>query len=344
MPSVRIAAVADVRKDAADRLADTFDVPSYSQAADLIADENVHLVHIATPPSSHTALVLQAAQAGKHCLCEKPLAMNTAQADEMLAAARAKQIIMPVNFVLRYNAVTEAAKALIDDGVLGEVLSARLTNCASDATLSRQHWFWDKNQSGGIFIEHGVHFFDLYRYWLGPGNVLSAHAEMRPGNGQEDRVTCLVRHESGALVSHYHGFDQAGAMDRTDHRLVCEMGDLRIDGWIPLRLCVDAVVDEPSTDRLKACCPNAKVTAMKELPADQQTTQSRGRSRHVTKRIVLEYTPSQDKSAVYAESLRQLLSDQISFLHNRQHSRRITEENGRASLAMAQHAAELSAL
>lgn len=53
-------------------------------------------------------------------------------------------------------------------------------NEAADEGLSPQHWFWDRGMSGGIFIEHGVHFFDLVASWLGQGRVVSAARNIRP--------------------------------------------------------------------------------------------------------------------------------------------------------------------
>ena len=279
MEQVRIAAVADVYKQAAERLGAKFGVPAHGDPAGLIRQEGVEIVHVATPPGSHHELVMAAIAAGKHVLCEKPLATRLADADEMLAAAEAAGVIVPVNFVLRYNAVTEAVKAVIDSGALGAVLAARLTNCAGDSKLAADHWFWDKSVSGGIFIEHGVHFFDLYAHWLGAGEILDAHVETRRDaagasqlgcgqgmslgagqasslrSGQEDRVMCTIGFDSGAVASHYHGFDQVHLMDRTDHRLVCELGDMRVAGWIPLSIDIDALVNDRTQEQLKPAAP-----------------------------------------------------------------------------------------
>jgi len=342
MPEVRVAAVADVVKAAADKAAKTFAVPGHHDPAELLARSDVDLVHVATPPATHYDLVMSALAAGKHCLCEKPLAVNTDHALEMLATAREKGLIVPVNFVLRHNKVTEAVKAVIDSGVLGEVLAGTLTNCAGDTPLGPDHWFWDREVSGGIFVEHGVHFFDLYRYWLGPGEVISAHAEMRQGTDQEDRVLCCVRHAGGAVVSHYHGFDQITAMDRTDHRLICEMGDIKVSGWIPLSMEIDAAVDEQGAAVLARCAPGCEVEPVARYEGLSRRTTGRGKQRAVTERIKLSFTPEADKQAVYANSVRGLLADQIEFLRNKAHARRITEANGRDSLAMAQAAARLA--
>lgn len=103
-----------------------------------------------------------------------------------------------------------------------------------------------------------MHFFDLYAHWFGPGRAMRAHAETRPLTDQQDRVICLVRHDTGMLANHYHGFDQVAPMDRTSHRIVCQLGDIRVDGWIPLSLTVDAAVDEARLAALAAAIPDAQ--------------------------------------------------------------------------------------
>jgi len=368
MDLVRVAAVADVNEAAARRLGAKFRVPAHGEAMDLIRREDVEIVHVATPPSSHHELVMAAVAAGKHVLCEKPLATRLAHADEMLAAACDAGVIVPVDFVLRYNAVTDAVRAVIDSGVLGKVLAGRLTNCAKDSKLGADHWFWDKSVSGGIFIEHGAHFFDLYTYWLGEGEVLDAHTETRRDaaqaaqmgsrgglalgagqgprlrSGQEDRVQCTIRFAGGAVAHHYHGFDQVHLMDRTDHRLVCELGDLRVNGWIPLSLEIDALVSDETQGQLEAACPHAGIEVLASYEGADRTPTGRGVRRNVARRIRLTWEPAADKQSVYADSLRALLADQIAYLRDPSHCRRITEANGRAALALGEKAAKLAAM
>ncbi|MCK4276129.1 MAG: Gfo/Idh/MocA family oxidoreductase, partial [Phycisphaerae bacterium] len=284
MDEVRIAGVADVARPAADAAAGRFGVPAFYNPAELLTADGVDIVQIATPPSSHFQLAMASISAGKHVLCEKPLAINTDQADDILAAAERAGVIAPVNFVLRYNRLTEVVKAILNSGVVGKALAARLTNCAFDTYLPNGHWFWDKSISGGIFIEHGVHFFDMYEYWLGPGTVIDACAEIRPGTNQEDRVACTVRHETGALVSHYHGFDQIKPMDRADHRIICEMGDIRVQGWIPMKLVVDAAVDDAGAAKLADCCRGCEVRTVATYGREEGSITGRGKHRNVTRR------------------------------------------------------------
>jgi predicted dehydrogenase len=338
LDEVRLAGVTDLRSDLADDFAKRFGVVS-GTLDELVARDDVDLVHIATPPSSHYQLALQCLRNGKHVLCEKPLAVTDQQADEMLAEASKRGLICPVNFVLRYNRVSNAVRRVIDSGALGRVLSARLTNCASDSYLPPEHWFWDKSVSGGIFIEHGVHFFDLYRHWLGEGQVLAAHTETRQPHGQEDRVTCLVRHDDGTLVSHYHGFDQVRMLDRTSHHLVCELGDLRVEGWIPLSLTVEAAVDDRTQQALFDAVGDATMEILEEYEGDQTRLMGRGVQRTLARRVRLSWTPDADKQAVYARSTRELLADQARHVLDPSHVRAIDEANGKASLRLATAAA-----
>ena len=109
---------------------------------------------------------MAALEAGKHVICEKPLALTVAQADEMIAAARRNGRLLIANLMQRYNPLFDAVRKLIRSGVLGDFLHGTFENYASDENLPADHWFWDRSKSGGIFVEHGVHFFDLFDGWL----------------------------------------------------------------------------------------------------------------------------------------------------------------------------------
>src|SRR5258708_22501531 len=155
----------------------------------------------------HVPQVLAALEAGKHVICEKPLAMTVAEADTLIAMARKRDRVLVANLMQRYNPLFDAIKHLIQDQVLGELLHGYFENYASDENLPPEHWFWDRSKSGGIFVEHGVHFFDMFEGWLGPGVVVAAQRSVRPaphpfpsppggeGGGVsdiEDQVQCTV--------------------------------------------------------------------------------------------------------------------------------------------------------
>src|SRR5207344_64648 len=95
--------------------------------------------------------------------------------------------------------------------------------------------------------------------WLGPGRVEAAQDCLRPGTMIEDQVQCTLRYGDGVLVNFYHGFTQAGRMDRQEMRLVFERGDVRLDEWVPVRATIHALVDEADTRILCELFPNARL-------------------------------------------------------------------------------------
>ncbi len=348
LPGVRLAAAARARSPEARALCHELGMRVLGEYRDVIRDEEVDVVHVATPPSSHRELAMAALDAGKHVLCEKPPALTADEAQELADAARRAGRFCAVNFVMRHAPVSAAVRRILRDGPLGRPLAARVTNLGSDAGLAPDHWFWDKRLSGGIFVEHGVHFFDLYGGWLGAGRVVSAAAadRLRPPVPEEaptpeDRVQCTVRHDSGALVSHYHGFDQIGPMDRCEHVIRCEMGDVRVEGWLPERLVVDAAVDEAGAERLAACCPDGHMETVASY-AGGPAIRGRGRMHHVTRRVRLLWHPTTDKEALYADCLRSLLGEQLAWAADTSRDRLVTEPLGPAAVALAERAARLA--
>ena len=82
----------------------------------------------------------------------------------------------------RYNPLYEVVNKIVKEKILGNFLHGFFENYASDENLNADHWFWDETKSGGIFIEHGVHFFDMFSGWLGEGKVVNALQIQTTGN------------------------------------------------------------------------------------------------------------------------------------------------------------------
>ncbi|MHA2224162.1 MAG: Gfo/Idh/MocA family protein [Candidatus Hodarchaeales archaeon] len=341
MEEIEVIAVADVVAKAADETAQKLGLKSYHNPESLLNDPEIQMVHIATTPHTHATLGLQALKNGKHVLCEKPLALSFTTGKQMVELAKQKQLILPVDFVLRYVPITDIVKEIIQSKIFGEPIHAFFENYASDESLTEEHWFWDKTKSGGIFIEHGVHFFDLYNYWFGNTNILWAHALKRGTLNQEDRVFCCLQHKTGVLSNHYHGFDQPNLLDRQTHRILLETGDITIGGWIPMTLTMEGIVDDEKIEKLLSICPSGEISTQKNI---DQATQMKGRGKIIegTKIVRFEYNSPLSKEEVYAEAVRALLSDQIKYIRDSGHQRIITEENGLDALRLAVEAKQLT--
>ena len=109
-------------------------------------------------------------RSGRHAFYEKPLATEVSDAVEVADAAQAAHRALVVDHVLRHNPILRALTQL-RGGLLGPVQRFCFENDASDEDLPPNHWFWDEAQSGGIFVEHGVHFFDAARLLVGSAPV-----------------------------------------------------------------------------------------------------------------------------------------------------------------------------
>jgi predicted dehydrogenase len=243
LPGLRPVAVADRDPERAEALAATWRVAA-CEPDELLADPRVVVVAIATPPADHARLVLAALRAGRHVFCEKPLATRLEDATEVLTAAGGSGAPrLTVDYVLRRNPLY-ALVGRLQASVLGPPRRFALENLASDERLDRDHWFWDREASGGIPVEHGVHFFDVAAWLLGsqPERVQALEAA-RP-DGRVDTALVAAGHPGGATASYAHSFARP---DRAESQWTTldwgERASGRLYGWIPVELEVDIRTD-----------------------------------------------------------------------------------------------------
>lgn len=243
LPGVHVAAVCDSNAERAASFAERYGAHGYSSLEAMLADPSVAIVALCTPPCLHGPQGVAALQAGKHLFCEKPLALNLEDAAQLIAVASASGLLLTVDYVMRQNPLWAAAAALCESGALGALLHMDLMNHAAGLNLAPGHWFWDKAQSGGIWIEHGVHFFDAFAWVAGtPGEITAAQA-FRRADGREDRVEALARY--GDTAAHfYHGFTHSSANEQTVVQLTFERGYVTLNEWVPTTL--ELITPEPA--------------------------------------------------------------------------------------------------
>ena len=339
---LRAVAVADVDLEAAQAVADRFGLQACDSPEALFVSDDIDIVHVATPPSTHTDLVMAALRAGKHVLCEKPLATKIGDARRMVDAARDADRVLAVNLIMRYNPIAEVVKHIVDQRLLGEPLHGFFENYAKDEPLPPDHWFWKRDLSGGIFVEHGVHFFDLFAWWLGPGRVVAAQETIRPGTDIVEQVNCTASYGDVA-VNFYHGFHQAARMDRQEMRLLFERGTVRLFEWVPTRIEIDCIATEETIGAVKSLLQRIETADTVETysGSDRDVT-SRHKSYEVDGRYLIRADVGMAKPELYGHVLRGLLSDQLAAIGDPAHTRRVTEDNGLTSLEMAARATDLA--
>lgn len=357
LPGVSITAVADIDPAAARRAAGELGAAARSPDDVLVAPD-VDLVYIATPPAVHFRQARAALEAGRHVLVEKPLATTVADAEALAALATRRGLVCVANLVERYNPLADAVAAVIRSRLLGDLVHGLFVNEAADEGLAPGHWFWDRAVSGGIFVEHGVHFFDLVAYWLGAGEVVAAARSVRPtaratGDGDtravEEQVMCTCRYaaagserrpgrdsrHAGILFHFEHGFHQPSRMDRQELRLVFERGELRLFDWVPTHGVLRAVLDDDAITAVAALLPAAAIRMVERY--DGAARQVRGRFRPFVAAALVEiaFTTGKDKLGIYGDVVADLAADQVAWIRDPTHRRRLTEAEGVASVALA---------
>jgi predicted dehydrogenase len=134
---------------------------TYADRTSLLEDPEVTVVSIATEPATHAVFAVEAMEAGKHVIVEKPLALTPSDAHRVMDTARRTGRVATVDHVLRHHPLENAVETIARDELLGPLRTFALANHAIVDVIPPSHWFWDEARSGGILVEHGIHFFDL---------------------------------------------------------------------------------------------------------------------------------------------------------------------------------------
>jgi predicted dehydrogenase len=250
IPNLELVGVADLDRGRAEAVASAFGVTAYPDYAALLADQPVDVVAINTPPATHASMAQAAAAAGKHVFCEKPLATTMDDATAVLRAVREAGVRLSVDYVMRWNplyGILQHLQSLSigDDPLLGPLRRFGLENNASDEDLPPEHWFWDERISGGILVEHGVHFFDICD-WLMGGHPLAVQAMQvrRPGGGPIDTVVATSTHRGGATASFVHAFSHPNLAQYQGITLDWGFARGLLTGWIPVELDLEVWTDD----------------------------------------------------------------------------------------------------
>ena len=225
-PRVKLVAVADIDLDKAKAAADQWGVPNYYEDyREVINHPAVEAVSVTTWPTAHAAPVIAAAEAGKHILCEKPIATNLDDADAMVAAAEKAGVKMAMGYQPQFGRVWPAVKNLIDQGVCGRVMGMSIIGLSPSS--HRVPWFLKQAQAGGgILMDWGIYTSYFMQWLLGPVESVSAQKEIfrkevKVGEtlltdiDVEDTVAATLRFKNGALGTWYLGWAVAASHSST---------------------------------------------------------------------------------------------------------------------------------
>lgn len=177
IPDVDVVAISSARLESAKSVAERFNIPdAYDNWQMMLEEHPVDLVGIATPTVYHAPMVLAALEAGAHVICEKPMAMNSDEAQSMLAKAQALGRVHMIGHELRFNPNRRKIHHLIRDGVIGQVRHVNIVNINSswgNPAGAADGWLGKADMGGGRLGANGSHQLDLLRFWLGDVGAVS---------------------------------------------------------------------------------------------------------------------------------------------------------------------------
>jgi predicted dehydrogenase len=218
VPDIEVVAISSARIESAQVAAQAFNIPNaYDDWRTMLQKHPVDLVGIATPTIYHAEMVLAALDAGAHVICEKPMAMNSDEARQMLDKAEALGRVHAIGHELRFNPNRRKIHKLIADGSIGTVRHVNIVNITptwgDPSSRPAGDWWSLEEMGGGRLGANGSHQLDLLRFWLGDiGSISGQLSVMVPnrfdkGTGNpweataDDQVSFTAEMQNGAIVS-----------------------------------------------------------------------------------------------------------------------------------------------
>ena len=187
-----IVGVADVNYDAAEKFANRHRIRAYPDVAALLADKAVDVVCICTPSGYHADVVKQAAEAGKHIVVEKPMAITTEQLDAIVRCCEANGVMLTSIAQSRFSRSVIRTKNAVEEGLLGRIVTADIY-----MKYFRSQEYYD---GGGALMNQGIHGVDLLLYLAGPVKRVYARAKTLARKIEvEDTLSAVVDFASGAI-------------------------------------------------------------------------------------------------------------------------------------------------
>jgi predicted dehydrogenase len=201
-PDAQLVAVADMRREAAERFANRFGVAAFGSQHELLAaNTGAEAVVVCTPPNTHEEVTTDFVRGGVHVLCEKPFSITTDAARRMTAAAEQAGVLLTMGSKFRYVADVIRAKELVADGLIGEVILFENAFTGRVDMGAR----WNSNpviSGGGVLIDNGTHSVDIIRYFLGPlAEVHAVEGKRVQGLMVEDTARLFVKAACGIMGS-----------------------------------------------------------------------------------------------------------------------------------------------
>jgi phthalate 4,5-cis-dihydrodiol dehydrogenase len=227
---VRLTAACRTNEEALQEFVGRYGGTGYTEYQDLLKDDEVDVVVIATPHHRHTAIAEEAARAGKHILLEKPMAPTLSDCDRIIQAVELAGVQLMMGHVNHFVPAYIAAKNIIDSGELGEIVLGISTMSKFWFEPNRRDWHLNRATGGGMWMTAGLHCLDRLT-WLVDSPVQSVAAQFATrfhDQQADDAGMVFLRYASGAVGTVVSVGYSAGAPKHLTE-LTCTKGMMTID-------------------------------------------------------------------------------------------------------------------
>jgi len=265
--NIRLAGVMDIDGERSEALAGQYKARAYTALDDLLNDSEVEAVHVCSIHKVHAEQVIAAAQAGKHVLVEKPMALTVSECDQMIDACEEVGVVLMVGQVMRHFPVNLKVKALIQEGAIGQV-GHMIRRRYSNFDPPDRSWYLDLDL-GGVCVLYcfGPHEFDILPWYI-DSPVVKVYAQGSESTelyaGQNDSYSMIMTHENGAIstltqtvVSHTSGHDtyvmgSEGSIWMTNAKLMVNGEEVAVENTTKVGML-------NQVHEFADCCINGKV-------------------------------------------------------------------------------------
>jgi len=250
-PLAKLVALTDIQPKAGRKVAADLNCTWFDSADEMIRSGDVDAVVIATPHWQHAELAVRALKAGLHVLCEKPLTVTVAQADEVLDAARESRGIFVVIHQKRFEPAYLYAKQLLESGELGPIYRCSMLESAwrSEAYYQSSPWrgTW-KGEGGGVLLNQAPHILDRYAWLCGMPETVTARCDTNLHKIEvEDTASAILHHANGTHGYIHISTIEAPAISRTV--ISCDRGRLTIEnGKLEITKLRDSIRERTAHD------------------------------------------------------------------------------------------------
>lgn len=246
--NAEIVSIASGHPENAESAAKEFNIKHFTgDWCETVTREDVDLVCITTPPDTHFEMTLRAIENGKHVLCEKPMAMNVSEAEEMTAKAKEKGILALIDHELRFQTGRQKALQILRDGAIGKIRHAKYNfrNASRGDADSPWTWWSSETHGGGALGAIGSHIIDSFHFFLDTeiSEVfcqLQTHIKRRKdektgelrGVSSDDEANLIVRFADGDLTTDATGIVSISMVEYPNYKNLIEFfgdeGALRV--------------------------------------------------------------------------------------------------------------------